>query len=293
VSRPIPTPTAVNYDRCISTGVLNSITPKIYNSGSRIVQGPGWLAFSNEMITRRVHPDRRPQAGGLQNQDVDGHVGWHWKGTSSVVETRTSSPSRSSTASPLGRGRADRTVHAGRTDTLDYRMTIKIRRSTPRRLRSRFRSRAKRATASTNTRATRGTTSMKNLLSGSRAEDKRRARRWRAVRRFRRYVEPARAAGRPRRRSCRRRWPRSGRKLAHGCLNAARAGCFRPASSRFASVDVFRCHLQRNRCRAKVHSTLERKTVARADRNAAGALTATATGCTARLEREPRRAGRK
>src|SRR5204863_3964199 len=39
-----------NYDRCISTGVLNSITPKIYNSGSRIVQGPGWLAFSNEMI---------------------------------------------------------------------------------------------------------------------------------------------------------------------------------------------------------------------------------------------------
>src|SRR5262252_10398413 len=39
-----------NYDRCISTGVLNSITPKIYNSGSRIIQGPGWLAFSNEMI---------------------------------------------------------------------------------------------------------------------------------------------------------------------------------------------------------------------------------------------------
>jgi hypothetical protein len=54
-----------NYDRCISTGVLNSITPKIYNSGSRIVQGPGWLAFSNEMIheTRVIPTDGRRQVG--------------------------------------------------------------------------------------------------------------------------------------------------------------------------------------------------------------------------------------
>ena len=33
-----------NYDRCISLGILGSATPKIYNSGNRIVQGPGWLA---------------------------------------------------------------------------------------------------------------------------------------------------------------------------------------------------------------------------------------------------------
>jgi hypothetical protein len=40
--------------------VLNSITPKIYNSGS-IVQGPGWLAFQNEMIheTRVIPTDGR------------------------------------------------------------------------------------------------------------------------------------------------------------------------------------------------------------------------------------------
>src|SRR5688500_11176874 len=50
-----------NYDRCISTGVLQSITPKIYNSGNRIVQGPGWLAFTNEMIheTRVIPTDGR------------------------------------------------------------------------------------------------------------------------------------------------------------------------------------------------------------------------------------------
>ena len=65
-----------NYDRCISTGVLNSIAPKIYNSGSRIVQGPGWLAFQNEMIheTRVIPTDGRKErrCGG---QELDGHVG--------------------------------------------------------------------------------------------------------------------------------------------------------------------------------------------------------------------------
>ena len=66
-----------NYDRCISTGVLNSITPKIYNSGSRIVQGPGWLAFQNEMIheTRVIPTDGRKQVGAAR-QELDGHVSW-------------------------------------------------------------------------------------------------------------------------------------------------------------------------------------------------------------------------
>ena len=51
-----------NYDRCISLGPMGSLTPKIYNSGNRIVQGPGWLAFQNEMIheTRVIPTDGRP-----------------------------------------------------------------------------------------------------------------------------------------------------------------------------------------------------------------------------------------
>ena len=89
-----------NYDRCISTGVLNSITPKIYNSGSRIVQGPGWLAFQNEMIheTRVIPTDGRQQVGSGVKNWMGTSVG-RWEGDVLVVETATSSPSRRSTAS--------------------------------------------------------------------------------------------------------------------------------------------------------------------------------------------------
>ncbi len=68
-----------NYDRCISTGVLNSITPKIYNSGSRIVQGPGWLAFQNEMIheTRVIPTDGRRNVGAPVRNWMGTSVG-HW-----------------------------------------------------------------------------------------------------------------------------------------------------------------------------------------------------------------------
>ena len=54
-----------NYDRCISLGTMGSLTPKIYNSGNRIVQGPGWFAFSNEMIheTRVIPTDARATPG--------------------------------------------------------------------------------------------------------------------------------------------------------------------------------------------------------------------------------------
>ena len=82
-----------NYDRCISTGVLNSITPKIYNSGSRIVQGPGWLAFQNEMIheTRVIPTDGRKQVGAAVKNWMGTSVG-RWEGDVLVVETRNIKP---------------------------------------------------------------------------------------------------------------------------------------------------------------------------------------------------------
>src|SRR6185503_3121022 len=78
-----------NYDRCISTGVLQSITPKIYNSGSRIVQGPGWLAFQNEMIhePRVIPTDGRSQVGSGVKNWMGTSVG-RWEGDVLVVETR-------------------------------------------------------------------------------------------------------------------------------------------------------------------------------------------------------------
>ena len=38
------------YDRCISRGVVGSMMPVVYNNGNEIVQGPGFVAFRNEMI---------------------------------------------------------------------------------------------------------------------------------------------------------------------------------------------------------------------------------------------------
>ena len=76
------------YDRCISLGVVGSVTPKIYGNGHRIVQGPGYVAFLNEMIhEHRVIPlDGRPHPG----KNIKMYMGdsrGHWEGNTLVVET--------------------------------------------------------------------------------------------------------------------------------------------------------------------------------------------------------------
>jgi len=166
-----------NYDRCISTGVLNSITPKIYNSGSRIVQGPGWLAFSNEMIheTRVIPTDGRKQPGaGIKNW-MGTSVG-HWEGDVLVVETRNIKAVAVINGQPLSdQGVLIERFTLSDANTLDYRMTINdpkvyaapwtLRLPIPRDDGYGFYEYA----------CHEGNYAMKNLLSGSRAEDKRRA----------------------------------------------------------------------------------------------------------------------
>jgi hypothetical protein len=50
------------YDRCITRGLPAVMFPTIYNNNSRIVQGPGYVAITYEMIheTRLVPLDGRP-----------------------------------------------------------------------------------------------------------------------------------------------------------------------------------------------------------------------------------------
>jgi hypothetical protein len=38
------------YDRCITRGLVGSLTPAIYNAGNQIVQSPGYVVITNEMI---------------------------------------------------------------------------------------------------------------------------------------------------------------------------------------------------------------------------------------------------
>jgi hypothetical protein len=76
------------YDRCISLGVVGSLTPKIYGNAHRIIQTPGYVAIMNEMIheTRIIPLDNRPHP----SQHIQMYMGdsrGHWEGNTLVVET--------------------------------------------------------------------------------------------------------------------------------------------------------------------------------------------------------------
>ena len=76
------------YDRCISLGAVGSLTPKIYGNAHRIVQAPGFVALSDEMIheTRIIPLDGRPHPG-KKVQSYMGDSRGHWEGDTLVVET--------------------------------------------------------------------------------------------------------------------------------------------------------------------------------------------------------------
>jgi hypothetical protein len=114
------------YDRCISFGPLGSLTPKIYNSGNRIVQGPGWLAFSNEMIneTRVIPTDGRRNVGAGIVSWMGNSVG-RWEGDTLVVETRNVRPEINFQGAPLSsEGRLIERFRRISDDILEYQMTV-------------------------------------------------------------------------------------------------------------------------------------------------------------------------
>ena len=166
-----------NYDRCISLGVQGSLTPKIYNSGNRIVQGPGWLAFSNEMIheTRVIPTDGRKNVSSSIKGWMGNSVG-RWEGDTLVVETRNLKPeSMINNAILSDEGVIIERFTLADANTLDYRMTVNdpktwvapwtFRMPIPRDDQYGFYEYA----------CHEGNYSMQNLLAGSRAEERRRA----------------------------------------------------------------------------------------------------------------------
>jgi hypothetical protein len=75
------------WERCITRGVPAAIFPTVYNANTRIVQGPGVVAITYEMIhdTRIVLTDGRTHVGG----PVRGYYGdsrGHWEGDTLVVD---------------------------------------------------------------------------------------------------------------------------------------------------------------------------------------------------------------
>ena len=76
------------YDRCITRGIVGSVMRVVYGNGNRIVQAPGMVAISYEMIhdTRFFYTDGRPHVSpGIRQYLGDSRA--HWEGDELVVET--------------------------------------------------------------------------------------------------------------------------------------------------------------------------------------------------------------
>jgi hypothetical protein len=76
------------YERCITRGIAGSTLRVVYGNGQRIVQAPGVVALTYEMIhdTRLIYTDGRPHL----NQAIRQYLGdsrAHWEGDELVVET--------------------------------------------------------------------------------------------------------------------------------------------------------------------------------------------------------------
>ena len=81
------------YQRCITRGVPNAMFPAVYNANTRIVQGPGFVAVTYEMIheTRVIPTTPQPHL----NQHFRPYLGdsrGHWEGDTLVVDVTNFSP---------------------------------------------------------------------------------------------------------------------------------------------------------------------------------------------------------
>ena len=76
------------YDRCITRGIVGSVLRVIYGNGNRIVQAPGMVAISYEMIhdTRVIYTDGRPHPNTNIRQYLGSSRG-RWEGDELVIET--------------------------------------------------------------------------------------------------------------------------------------------------------------------------------------------------------------
>jgi hypothetical protein len=76
------------YDRCITRGIPGSMMPAIYGNAYEIVQGPGYVAITYEMVHEvRVIPLAPAPHAGAAIRMYMGDARGHWEGNTLVVET--------------------------------------------------------------------------------------------------------------------------------------------------------------------------------------------------------------
>jgi hypothetical protein len=81
------------WERCITRGVPSAIFPTVYNANTRIVQGPGVVAITYEMIhdTRIIPTDGGAHVAG-PIRGYHGDSRGHWEGDTLVVDVTNFSP---------------------------------------------------------------------------------------------------------------------------------------------------------------------------------------------------------
>ena len=111
------------WERCITRGVPAAIFPTVYNANIRIVQGPGVVAVTYEMIhNTRVIPIGSATHVGSAIRGYDGNSVGRWEGDTLVVDTanfsdKTSYRGSGETLHLVERFRRDR-------DGLHYEVTV-------------------------------------------------------------------------------------------------------------------------------------------------------------------------
>ena len=111
------------WERCITRGVPAAIFPTVYNANVRIVQGPGVVAITYEMIhNTRVIPIGSTAHVGTAIRGYEGDARGHWEGDTLVVDTtnftsKTNYRGSGETLHLIERFRRDR-------DGLQYEVTV-------------------------------------------------------------------------------------------------------------------------------------------------------------------------
>jgi hypothetical protein len=112
------------FERCITRGMPGAMSPSAYNNNYRIVQSPGYVVVSIEMLggTRIIPTDGRAHVNNGLRQWMGDSRG-HWENNTLVVETT------NFTNKTLYRGAAENLrliEHFTRVDadTIDYRFTV-------------------------------------------------------------------------------------------------------------------------------------------------------------------------
>lgn len=113
-----------SLERCITWGLPTSILPGLYNNNIRILQGPGYVTITHEMVhdTRVIPLDGRAPLSPKMHQWFGDSRG-HWEGNTLVVETANFSDKTNYRGAGATLHMIERFTRTGK-NGVDYRLTV-------------------------------------------------------------------------------------------------------------------------------------------------------------------------